>query len=363
MYKLKQLPEDFVVQEISSIIPKSAGEYLYFKLTKKDWNTLDAVKEIAKILRIREKEIGFAGSKDKSAVTEQIISFSSSSKINTEKIANLKVKDIHLDFFGQGDVPISLGDLQGNKFKIVVRKLDGSRLSNLKTLFERKNNPIYIPNYFDEQRFSENNVKIGKYILLKDFKEAVKLVDNPRCQEHLALKPNDAVGALKLVPSRLLRMYVNSFQSYLWNETLKLYLEQKDDASKKKVLQKEVLQKEVLKKVDYSLSYFVFVKNAEGFKEEKIPLIGFNEERVSEEFKLIIKSLMEKEKISHSDFIIKQIPELSLEGEFRKAVIEVTDLHLSAFEKDELNSGMQKVTLEFSLPKGSYATIVVKALF
>lgn len=348
MYKLKQLPEDFVVQEISSIIPKNAGEYLYFKLTKKDWNTLDAVKEIAKILRIKEKEIGFAGSKDKNAVTEQMISFSRSSKINTEKIANLNVKDIQLDFFGQGDAPISLGDLQGNKFKIVVRNVDDSTCSNLKTLFERKTNPMYIPNYFDEQRFSENNVAIGRHILLKEFKEAVQLVDDAHCQRHLIQNPNDYVGALKRVPFRLLRMYINSYQSYLWNETVTSYLEEND---------------KITKKVNYSLSSFIFVKNSSKFKEEKIPLIGFNENIIPLQLKPTITSLMNKEHIKHVDFIIKQIPELSLEGELRKTMVEINDLTISPSENDELNSGQKKITLTFSLPKGSYATIVIKALF
>jgi TruD family tRNA pseudouridine synthase len=85
MYLLKQLPEDFVVIEIPSAKTEKQGKYLYFWMKKKGRNTLDVVKELARRLRIREKDIGFAGSKDKQAVTEQMISIAGMKKEEIEK--------------------------------------------------------------------------------------------------------------------------------------------------------------------------------------------------------------------------------------------------------------------------------------
>lgn len=331
MYKIKQIPEDFIVEEISNI-PLDEGRCNYFQLTKKNWNTIDVVKELGKKLGIKEKQIGFAGSKDKKAITSQMISFYN---VNKGKIGRIKHEDWELQFVGSGNKPISLGDLEGNKFEIVVRNLDDTFVDKIS----------FVENYFDEQRFSKNNVEIGKSLIKKDFNTAVSLIDDYRVKEYLKGHPTDFIGGLKTIPLRLLRMYVHAYQSYLWNETLKVYLLKKGN---------------VTKKIKYSLSSFIFIK--EHF-DINIPLIGFNEELINEKLKKIIISLMAREDISFKDFIIKQIPELSLEGEMRSAFVEVQDFQVLEESDDELNQGKKKIKLSFTLPKGSYATIVVKRLF
>jgi len=100
--------------------------------------------------------------------------------------------------------------------------------------------------------------------------------------------------------------------------------------------------------VKYSHGNFIFSEDTQKFSNLEIPLIGFSE--IPEE-----KKIMKKEGITHKDFIIKQIPELSLEGGMRKAVVKVTDLVIGKIED-------KKVKISFSLPKGSYATMVVKKI-
>jgi len=340
MYKLKQLPEDFVVKEISDLKFNESGSCTYFKLKKKGRNTLDAIKEIAKALGIKEKQIGFAGSKDKHAVTEQIISIKGTGK---EKVLRVKVDHVELEFLGFGDQPVSLGDLIRNGFEITVRNLDEVSLEKID----------YVENYFDEQRFSYNNVEIGRNIVKKDFGNAAKLVDYRGCQEHLAKKKSDFIGALKKVPLRLLRMYVNAYQSYLWNETIARYLKSKVE-----------LASEIVAEVSYSQGKLVFVRNKESLIDLDIPLIGFSP-LVIEDAKLkdLITEIMNEENLGPNDFVIKQIPELSLEGDSRKAVVAVQNLVIRSIEEDELNHSKKKILLKFSLSKGSYATMVVKRLF
>lgn len=334
MYKLKQVPEDFVVIEVPLFKPEKAGKYLYFWMKKKGLNTLDAVKELAKRLRIKEKEIGFAGSKDKHAVTEQLISIAG---IKKEEVEKLGLESISIEFYGYGKQPLSLGDLQGNKFELVIRNLTDEKVEKIE----------FVENYFDEQRFSEHNVAIGRHLLKKEFGKAVALIDELKVQRYLEQKPTDYVGALKVLPLRQLRMYVNAYQSYLWNKTVATYLRKNG---------------EVLKEIAYSGGTLVFISNPGKFKDLKIPLVGFGHEETDAEVQKIIDEMMQEEQLSYADFIIKQIPELTLEGELRNVFVEVKDLKVGEKEKDELNLHKKKVKVIFTLPKGSYATMVIKRI-
>jgi len=332
MYKLKQIPKDFIVREISNVKTKESGRYSYYKLKKTSRNTLDVVKRLAKQLNVKEKEIGFAGSKDKHAVTEQVISVLG---VKKDKVLNVDVDNVELEFFGCGNEPISLGDLEGNQFEIIIRNLDEVNIEKID----------FVENYFDEQRFSKLNAEIGRYIVKKEFGRAVQFIGNEKCNEHLDEKKNDYIGALKKIPIRLLRMYVNAYQSFLWNETVAKYL--KDHNAD-------------VKEVKYSLGKFVFVKNKQDLQ---IPLIGFDSEHLeSEEIKPIIEKLMFIEELAYRDFIIKQIPQLSLEGEMRNVFINVKSMKIGKEESDELNPGKKKVKVKFSLGKGSYATMVIRKI-
>lgn len=335
MYQLKQLPEDFIVIEIPAIKLEKQGKYLYFRVKKRERNTLDVVKELARILRIREKDLGFAGSKDKHAVTEQMISIVG---VRKEEVEKVKIENVSLEFYGYGSKPISLGDLQGNEFQIVIRNLEDEKIEKVS----------FVENYFDEQRFSENNIAIGRHLLKKEFGKAVALIDEAKVKKYLEQKPTDYVGALKALPIRQLRMYVNAYQSYLWNKTVAGYLEKKG---------------KILKKMPYSGGEFIFVSDIKDFEELKIPLVGFGHENFDDnEIQEIIDTIMEKENLSYADFIIKQIPELTLEGELRSVFAEVKYLKIERKAKDELNQGKKKVKVSFSLPKGSYATMVIRRI-
>jgi len=305
IYKIKQIPEDFVVKEIASVKVLTSGSYSYWWLEKKNWNTLDSVKKIAQVLGLREKEVGFAGSKDKKAVTRQLISLK---RVKKDKVESLELKDIKLEFYGYGLGPISLGDLWGNEFEIVVRNLDDFEFEEMKE----------IVNYFDAQRFGGNNVEVGRALVKKDFSAVCEL-------SKLEVKRNDYIGAIKTIPKRLLRLYVNAYQSYLWNKTVEVVLDK-------------------------------------GLKVEEVPLIGFGTS-LSGEVGEIIREVMNGEGLELKDWVIKQIPELSLEGETRKVKVLVVDFKVLEKGDDELNLGKKKIKFSFRLGKGSYATQVIKEMF
>jgi tRNA pseudouridine13 synthase len=315
MYTLKQKPEDFIVKEISTVKFTTSGRYAYVLVKKENRNTLDVVKQISRQLGVPEKKVGFAGTKDKHAITEQMMSIYS---VGKDKVEKLNIENVSVELKGFGDIPISLGDLDGNKFEIVVRDYS-----------EKVEETDFVVNYFDEQRFGGKNEKIGKAIIKKDFKKACELL-------RLLVVRNDYIGSLNKISLRMLRFYVHAYQSYLWNETVSEYL----------------MKFDVVKEVEYKLGKLVFVKEK---VDAKIPLIGFDSSLVVGEFSEIIKEIMKKEEITHRDFIIKQIPDLSVEGELRDVCVDVKDLVIERLDESS-------VRLSFVLGKSSYATMVVKRI-
>lgn len=302
MYVIKHVPEDFVVEEVSATKPKQSGSFVYFKLWKKDVSTLDAVHYIAHDLHIPEKDVASAGNKDKKAVTEQVCS----ARTTKEGLERLSYQKIKLTFLGYGDEPVHLGELEGNKFKIVVRNLD--ILPEISSKF---------CNLFGEQRFSTNNVEIGRFIVKREFEKAALLI--AKMHSHIEkIKPHltqrDWVGALRCLPRKLLLLFVHAYQSHLWNKAAMLS------------------------------------------REQILPIVGFGTE-VNDE---ITKNVLAEENLKPSDFVIRELPEVSAEGSERAAWVEAKDLKVGNLENDEFFPGKKKVILEFLLPRGSYATEFIR---
>lgn len=318
MYQIKQVPEDFFVEESSTPEIKERGDYAICLLKKNDTTTMKAVQLIARALGIKDKDIGFAGTKDKKAITIQYISIKGVPK---ERIATLNFDNFSVEYKGRSEGPINLGRLTGNYFEIVVRNI--SKAPEIKYRF---------PNYFGEQRFSKNNGEVGKAIVKKDFSGACKLIlenlgDHERdLKVFLDEHPTDFVGALRGIPRKILMIYVHAYQSKLWNKMLTKYVEDNEE-------------------------------------DKVIPIIGFGTDSDEEEISEMIEEVLSEEGITERDFIIKQLPEASFEGEEREAYCEVKEGIIGELEDDELNTGMKKVKIKFKLPKGSYATEYIKYLF
>ena len=323
MYKIKQQPEDFIVKEINSMLKQGKdGDFSYFLLKKREYTTERAVQKIADIFRIKRKYINYAGNKDKKAVTYQYISIN---KLNPHFNKDCKLKDIELTFLGKGDEIIYLGFLDCNDFEIVVRNLDTDY---------KLNKSKQIPNYFDQQRFSKSNPEIGKSIIKGDFKKAAEILMQFSTDyeailtEFLKKNPNNYIGAMRAIPKKILTLFVGSYQSLLFNQTIEEYINLKMPKANMKV-----------------------------------PIIGFGTSIGNKTVNAIIADILKKESVTLRDFIIKSIPELSSEGDLRDLFLRLKYLKVSRLEDDELNKGKNKVKVTFRLGKGSYATIVIKSLF
>ena len=315
MYSIKQIPEDFIVNEAIDVKLSSSGSYSYFILKKRDYATPSSVEKIAKFLNIPVKRIGYAGAKDRRAVTTQWISVEGL----PDKAKKFKDNNIELEYKGRGDTAIYLGRLKGNNFEIVVRNIKSKPKKIAKFL-----------NLFDEQRFSMNNVDIGRAIVKKDFRKAVEtLMENNGYYERLVKEhyenTNDAVNSLRRVSMHVLLFFIHAYQSELWNQ----YAEK-------------------LKNMKNNIN---------------LPIIGFGTEIKDTKIRKAIEEVMKKEDITYRDFIIRSMPELSSEGSSRKLYGDVKKLKIGKLENDELNNGMKKIKISFFLDKGNYATMVIKNMF
>jgi len=301
MYKLKCRPEDFYVKELMDVPILKKGHYSYYLLWKRNYNTLDAVRFVSKRFNIRLKYINISGNKDKHAITEQYISIAGGPP------KDIKTKDLKLYFVGRGDGRLCLGAHEGNHFKIIVRNIQKTpkKLNRFRNLF-------------DAQRFGKDhlNHEIGKAIVLNHYQRALTMIKSHVAGEHLTKSPRDYVGSLKMIPKSKLRFYVHAYQSWLWNDM------------------------------------------ARASTAEKLPLIGFNTELTPE-----VEKVLAKEGVGTLNFVNRQIPELSSEGAMRDVFADIKDLEISELVEDELNDNMHRVTLEFDLPKGAYATEAIKQLF
>lgn len=327
MYTIKSKPEDFVVEEQIEPALDDSGDYAYFRLWKKGHDTVWAVEKIALRLRIRSRDVGFAGAKDRHAVTQQVVSVKDPGRrVGDESLSDLNCADLSFEYIGRGKKPISLGDLTGNRFEIILRDCDSA--PHAVTQFV---------NYFDEQRFSGTNRDVGKAIVLGEFKKACTLISAKEVELHLSSKPSDYVGAIKALPLKTRMMLVHAYQSWIWNETVSQYL-------------KSAHPCEI---VNYSLGELCFPK--EDIPNFSVPIVGFGTELDGSAVDNIIKGILHKEGVTLRDFIIRAMPELSAEGGMRDVVVSVANFSVE-------NTGEKEYKIRFSLTKGSYATMCVRRM-
>ena len=359
MYILKETPDDFVVEEvIKNLEILNKGEYCYFTIEKRNRNTYDVVKEIAGKLGMRERDFNIAGIKDKKAVTLQYVS---GLRVKKGRLERLRIANCKICFLGYGDERLKLGQIIGNRFKIVVRGLEEpfstSSFMNCGTVdkstcafgkkraFEKTSEKInvsgkrklmFIENYFDEQRFAGRNALLGKALVKKEFRKFCFML-------RLKWEGGDYVSAIRMLPKKRLIFYINAYQSWLWNRVVAEYLLNKPGK---------------YWKVDYSLGEMVFAD--EMLENIEVPIIGYGE--IEGEFKESYEELLKEEGVKQDDFLIKEMPELVSEGSRRRLYACVKEMKIK-YSNDDKHREKSKAEMEFQLGAGSYATIVVKKMF
>lgn len=165
---------DFKVEEIPLYLPSGIGEHLFITIEKQGLPTLQVIRELARLFHIPVRNIGYAGLKDKNAVTTQQISILSKddSPLNKINIPGLRILSVsrHCN-------KIRMGHLKGNKFTIKIRNSKPDQLPQIRKTMEILCQ-LGLPNFIDEQRFGNNmnNHEIGHSYLLQDWDRACRLL-------------------------------------------------------------------------------------------------------------------------------------------------------------------------------------------
>ncbi len=397
---IKASADDFVVDEISSPPPPAIdGRYTVVALRVRNWETNRLVRELARALHISRRRIGFAGTKDKRALTTQLFSFEN---VPPEAIKALRMKDLEVLDVSRSDRPLEIGDLVGNRFQIVVRDLAvaADRANSIAEETARQIRSFGgFPNFFGIQRFGSVRAithVVGRHIVRGEFKEAVQTyVANPIEGEgsesyevraalrdtgdvHAALRsypksygfekailnrlassPDDYVGALQVLPFNLLLMFVHGYQSYLFNRVLSERL-RRGLPIHEPVAGDLVLPADRRGLPDRDRTIDVTCDNldrvADRCREGKAwvsaILFGSESEFAGGEVGQIEKAIVATEGLRPEDFIIPDIPRISSKGSRREILAPLHDFSIRP-TAGELN-------LSFASSRGSYATCLVR---
>ena len=160
---IRSQPEDFFVEEIAGFEPSGTGEHLLLTVEKRGMNTAFAAKTIAQWAGVDESAIGYAGLKDRHAVTRQRFSVWLPKRV-APGIDTLETDELHvLDHAWHGR-KLPRGALVGNRFVLVLREVVGERAGieeRLKAIGARG-----VPNYFGEQRFGHGGENVRKAVAM-----------------------------------------------------------------------------------------------------------------------------------------------------------------------------------------------------
>lgn len=159
---LKRAPEDFVVEELPTYEPCGEGEHLFVWVEKRGWSTPQAAKQLARALGASEKDVSWAGLKDRDAVTRQYLCLPAR-KASDPAAATLPA-GLKLLRWARHRNKLKSGHLRGNRFELVLRDVAAPDVA-----LEAFGRVLRLgaPNYFGEQRFGVqgDNAARGKAIL------------------------------------------------------------------------------------------------------------------------------------------------------------------------------------------------------
>ena len=153
---IRTTPEDFRVDEILGFEPDGDGTHAFLKIRKKNINTERVAKQLAHFTGVRQVDIGYAGLKDRRAVTTQWFSVDLAGREEPDwhSLAEDGVEFIKVTRHRR---KLKRGALQGNRFTLVVRDIQGEPCLFEERIAEVSANGV--PNYFGEQRFGFANLE------------------------------------------------------------------------------------------------------------------------------------------------------------------------------------------------------------
>ncbi len=175
---IKQHVNDFIVEEVPLYEPEGVGTHCYFKIEKRGYSTMEAVRLVARALGMKTMDIGCAGLKDTRAVTQQWLS---AEHVESARIRALELPPgLKVVAITRHRNKIKMGHLAGNRFKIKVRNPEWGRAGATMDETRKRTEAIIeslsktgVPNFFGPQRFGlrKDNHLLGLALLTENHKD------------------------------------------------------------------------------------------------------------------------------------------------------------------------------------------------
>ncbi len=418
---IKRLVEDFVVEEVlvdgskasvqgqapAKVLgsTKTRQRYLLCILVKRNWDTFIAVKNLAKEFGIDQNRIQFAGIKDAKAQTAQYITIEN---VEPQAIANAGIKDLSVQSVGYVREPLSLFYLLGNDFTITIRnpiETDAIKKQITETI-QQLSAVGGVPNFYGHQRFGTTRPithLVGKALVQGDFREAAVLfLANPSSHEHPASRQarqqlretgdfktaseyfprqlrferqmlahlsecsDDFVGAFQRLPPKLLALFVQAHQSYLFNRFLSERIRAGLPLNRAVVgdfvvgVERSGLPLTAVSKIvtDQNLEE-INGQVAAGRMRVALPIVGAKQ-KLSHGAMGQLEMEVLKQEDAEGKVEVNALSKLGGKGGLRAVLTPLREFKLQVINKDENSKGLAIVS--FMLLRGSYATIVLREL-
>jgi len=421
--RIRRFPEDFVVEEVlvdgseAKVSPVGTPQimgrerYLICVLVKRNWDTLQAIQNVAKQLGISKDYIQIAGIKDANALTAQHMSISCISGITPDQASKVKTKDIALYPQHLSSEKISSQLLLGNHFNIKISAIPYSSSTvgrRIKNVLNELTDLGGIPNFFGHQRFGTVRPithKVGKFIVQGDWEKTVltflcqsSLYEHPQSRQareqlqtskdfneaqryfprslyyersmlgHLASHSKDYVGAFRRLPTKLCKLFVQAYQSFLFNRFLSQRIKKGISVSTAQIgdyiteLDSHGLPTTSRTQVTIQSMRNVRKEIDENKMCTAIPLIGFKQNLSSGIQGEIEKEILETENLTSKDFKISLMPHISAPGGLRTILTPIISLTIGEPCEDSVNPAKRALKLGFMLHRGSYATVLLREI-
>jgi tRNA pseudouridine13 synthase len=381
--KLKQSPDDFQVEELTDVVPGDRGPFAFYRLEKHNWTTPDALALLRRRWKIEPRRLSYGGLKDRHAATIQYLS------VFRGPQRNLSQQGVTITYLGQIESPYTSHDIRANRFVIILRQAASDEAGRILSAVEEVRRDG-LPNYFDDQRFgsvSEDGEFIGRLLVQGRFEDALRLAltgpyefdsagqkrekeilrahwgDWPACKpklergharslvDYLVHHPSDFRGTIERLRPELRGLYLSAYQSELWNRTLALNLRR--------------LAPNSLILVDQKRGVLPFPHGLD--EAQRSSLAALSLPLASARLKLapddprgeLIRAVLAEEGLTLEQMKVRGSRELFFSRGERPALCQPREL-TAVTEDDERHKGQRKVRLAFELPRGSYATLLVK---
>jgi tRNA pseudouridine13 synthase len=156
---IRSCVEDFVVEEIPRVLPEGEGGHLWLWVEKRSANTDWVAKELARVAACPARDVGFAGLKDRHAVTRQWFSVPAR-EVTPENLEKAEIEGVKILDSHNHTRKLKRGTLNGNRFHLKIREFTGDAIETVQRLERIRASGV--PNYFGPQRFGYNGQNVEK---------------------------------------------------------------------------------------------------------------------------------------------------------------------------------------------------------